>query len=226
MVVVLTARSRTTDVPAVLRVGSCTGGPMSLPVCEPNVNRSIVLHPSRTTLTRLTADVPRPAKRIDAIRISLTPPGKVVRPYRSPHAALAELLLPARAWTAYPDRAFGLRIYRPWEGDSLPYDVRAVRATAAQLSSDRLRPAFSWTASAPSETRVETVESPCGGTAQCTPRSKNTTIPAGGEASFFDRPVLPRPPRPLIWSLFTRAGGSILFNATMPWPRADSRIGA
>jgi hypothetical protein len=172
-------------------------------------------------LTRLTADVPRPAARIDAIRVSLTPPGKVVRPSRSPHAALAELLLPARAWTAYPDRAFGLRVYRPWEGDGLPYDVRAVRAAAAQLSPQKLRPTFSWTAGADSETRVETVESPCAGTAQCTAPTKSTTIPAGGEASFLDRPILPRPSRPLIWSFFVRAGDAILFNATMPWPRVD-----
>jgi len=150
--VTVTARSRTREREAVLRIGRCSGGPPVFPVCEPRVNRVVRFRPDSTTVAHVTALVARPSARTDAIRISLTGRGQVVRPYTSPGVGFVQMLLPARAWSTFTGQSFGLRVARPWEGDHLPYDVTAVGARTAQLDSDRVRPTFSWTATAPSET--------------------------------------------------------------------------
>jgi hypothetical protein len=223
VIAVLTARSRKHDVRAILRIGRCTGGPIYFPLCQPNVSRRVTLHATKTTFMRLIADVPRPSHRVDAIRVSVTPPGKVVRPYGASAAAgMADLLLPARAWTAYPDRTFGLRLYQPWEADhEIAYDVRSLRAHGAQVASDALRPTLAWKVSASRTTQIQTVVSACAGTLQCQPLTTEKTIPAGGTRRYLDRPLIKRNGRPAIWSFFTRSGDGVVFNVTLPWPRVE-----
>jgi hypothetical protein len=214
----LTARSRATDVRAVLRIGRCVGGPATFPSCPPAFSQRVLLHPHRTIVVSVSALVPRPIVRRNAIRISLTPPGRVVRPYRSPRAGIVDMLLPASAWTRYADRSFGLRIARPWEGDELPYDVATIAARASQIDRERLRPTLSWTAAgvAP-QAVVTTTVGPCAAGASC--RAWQRMADLVGRVGFGGRPHLVRMETRQVLTLDARTLDGSLFNLVMPWPR-------
>lgn len=216
----LTARSRAKDVRAVLRIGRCVGGPSMSPSCPPAFSRAVLLHPRRTIVVSVSALVPRPRARTNAIRVSLTPRGKVVRPHRSRNVAMVDMLLPASAWTTYADRAFGLRITRPWEGDRLPYDVRTIAVRAAQIDLDRLRPTLSWTARgvAP-QAIVTTTVGPCTGDAACRyawQRMANQI----GRVGFGGRPHATRTDALPLLTFGARTLNGSLFDLVMPWPRS------
>jgi hypothetical protein len=217
--VTLTARSRRSDVRAILRIGRCVGGPPTFPSCPPAFSQAVLFHPHRTTFVRLGALVPRPNPRTNAVRVSLTPRGKVVRPYRSPGVAYADMLLPASAWTTYADRAFGLRVARPWEGDGLPYDVRTVAARAAQIDHDRLRPTLSWTARgvAP-QAIVTTTAGPCATGVAC-PYVWQRMANQIGRVGFGGRPHVRRTEARQVLTFGARTLNGSLFDLVMPWPR-------
>jgi hypothetical protein len=215
----LTARSRKSDERAVLRIGRCVGGPSTFPSCPPAFSRAVLLHPRRTIVVSVSALLPRPIARTNAIRISLTPRGKIVRPYRSPHVAMVDMLLPAIAWTTYADRAFGLRVLRPWEGDRLPYDVRTIAARAAQIDQDRLRPTLSWTARgvAPQALVTTTVGACTAGTV-C-PYAWQRMANQIGRVGFGGRPHVRRTEERQLLTFGARTLSGSLFDLVMPWPR-------
>jgi hypothetical protein len=215
----LTARSRAKDARAVLRIGRCVGGPSTSPSCPPAFSRAVLLHPRRTIIVGVSALVPRPIARTNAIRVSLTPRGRVVRPHASRNVAMVDMLLPASAWTTYADQAFGLRITRPWEGDRLPYDVRTIAVRAAQIDQNRLRPTLSWTARgvAP-EAIVTTTLGPCTGGAACRyawQRMANQI----GRVGFGGRPHATRTDARQLLTFAARTLNGSLFDLVMPWPR-------
>lgn len=215
----LTARSRAKDFRAVVRIGRCVGGPSASPSCPPAFSRAVLLHPRRTIVLSVSALVPRPIARTNAIRVSLTPRGRVVRPHRSRNVAMVDMLLPASAWTTYPDQAFGLRITRPWEGDRLPTDVRTIAVRAAQIDAGRLRPTLSWTARgvAP-QAIVTTTVGPCTGDAACRyawQRMANQI----GRVGFGGRPHATRTDARQLLTFGARTLNGRLFDLVMPWPR-------
>jgi hypothetical protein len=215
----LTARSRAKDVRAILRIGRCVGGPSTFPSCPPAVSQAVLLHPRRTTFVRLGGLVPPPNPRTNAVRVSLTPPGRVVRPYRSPRAGLVDMLLPASAWTTLAGRSFGVRIARPWEGDGLPYDVRTIASRAAQIDEGRLRPTLSWTAAgvAP-QAIVSTTAGPCAAGAAC-PFAWQRMANELGRVGFGGRPHVPRIEPGQVLTFGARTLNGSLFDLVMPWPR-------
>jgi|GEM_PF-7013369 len=218
--VTLTGRSRAKDMRTVLRVGRCTGGPPTFPICEPvSPGRAVTFRPGRTTVVNLNVRVPRPSVKTNAIRISLTPPGRVVRPFSSPFVGIVEVLLPASAWTTFAGRSFGLRVARPWEGDHLPYDVRSVAARSAQLDHDHLRPTLAWVAQVPVATQVTTQVEPCSVALTLCVRSWQTVSNQIGRASFGERPRLVRTEAEETLSFGARGTSGRLFTLTLPWPR-------
>jgi hypothetical protein len=218
--VTLTARSRAQDLTAVLRIGRCTGGPPTSPICDPNASEVVRFHPGRTTIAHMTAVVPRPDARTDAIRISLTPRGVIVRPYRSRRAGIVDMLLPSSAWTAFAQQAFGLRVSRPWEGDALPYDLRSVGLRAAQIDRDRLRASLRWSANAPPATTVTTVAGRCvPADAACAALVRQTTATPARTATFSARPTLRRVVARQTLLVDATTPDGYLFTLKMPWPR-------
>lgn len=216
--VTLTARSRRKDVRVVLRIGRCVGGPATFPSCPPAASRRVLLHPHRTVVVRFQGLVLRPRKRTNAIRVSLTAPGRVVRPYRSPHAGIVDMLLPARAWTRYADRSFGVRIARPWEGDALPHDVQAIAVRAAQIDHLRLLPTLSWTAAGvPPQGVVTTTIGPCAAGAPC--RAFQRMADQHGRVGFGARPNLVRTETRQVLTFEASTLDARLFNLVLPWPR-------
>jgi hypothetical protein len=214
----LTARSRRRDVRVVLRVGRCVGGPATFPSCPPAAGRRVLLHPHRTVVVAFRALLRRPRARTDAIRVSVTRPGRVVRPYRSPRAGIVDMLLPASAWRRYAGRTFGVRIARPWEGDRLPYDVGEIAARAAQIDHLRLRPSVSWSAAgvAP-QAVVATTLGPCAGGAAC--RSWQRMADLVGRVGFGGRPHLVRAQTRQLLAFDARTLDGTLFSLVLPWPR-------
>jgi len=214
----LTARSRGHDVRAVLRIGRCIDGPATFPSCPPAASRRVLLHPHRTIVVAFDALVLPPRARRDAIRVSLTRPGRVVRPYRSPRAGIVDMLLPRSAWTRYADRSFGVRIARPWEGDALPYDVGTIAARAAQIDHLRLRPSLSWSAAgvAP-QAVVSTTLGPCADGAPC--RSWQRMADLVGRVGFGGRPTLVRVQTRQLLAFDARTLDGTLFSLVLPWPR-------
>jgi hypothetical protein len=214
----LTARSRGSDARVVLRIGRCVGGPATFPSCPPAASRRILLHPHRTIVVAFQALVPVPRARREAIRVSLTRPGRVVRPYRSPRAGMVDMLLPRSAWTRYADRTFGVRITRPWEGERLPYDVGTIAARAAQIDHLRLRPSVSWSAAgvAP-QAVVSTTLGPCAGGAPC--RAWQRMADLVGRVGFGGRPQLVRAQTRQLLAFDARTLDGTLFSLVLPWPR-------
>lgn len=214
--ITLTARSRAKDVRTVLRIGACTGGPPTLLDCRPTVNHVVVLHPGRTTIAHLNGRVPRPV-RTNAIRVSLTRPGQVVRASRSPFAGLVDMLLPSSAWTTFADRAFGVRVARPWEGDAQPSEVAALTARTAQIDHNRLRATLAWTATGlPPGATVTTTSGAC---AAACPFSWQDVANQIGRVGFAERPSLRRTDDRQVFNLAARAPGGNLFSLVLPWPR-------
>jgi hypothetical protein len=214
----LTARSRRSDVRAVLRIGRCVGGPATFPSCPPAASRQVLLHPHRTIVVAFGALVLRPRARTDAIRVSLTRPGRVVRPSGGRRAGIVDMLLPRSAWTRYADRTFGVRIARPWEGDDLPYDVGTLAVRAAQIDHLRLRPTVSWTAAgvAP-QAVVSTTLGPCAGGAAC--HSWQRMADLVGRVGFGGRPNLVRAQTRQLLAFDARTLNGTLFSLVLPWPR-------
>ncbi len=218
--VTMTARARSRDLTLVLRIGRCTRGRPTLPTCEPNASRRVRLHPSKTSIVHMTALVPRPFARTNAIRISLTPRGRIVRAHRDPFAGIVDMLLPASAWTKFPAVAFGVRIARPWEGDGLPVDVRALTALGTQVSATALRASLQWHATAPPATPITTVFGPCAMAIDpCVPFSGVTTLSPVGTGAFSVRRTLEPPNGTRILEFKAATAGNFLFGLRMPWPR-------
>jgi hypothetical protein len=219
--VTLNARAREHVVHAVIRIGRCTGGPASFPHCAPTKSRAVTIHAGKTTIRQVDATVRRPAKRTDAIRISVTASGKHVISDENPHGAYADMLLPASAWTRLFLHTFGVFIARPWEGDGLPDDVNALSARAAQKDHKTLRTKLTWTAAAPSPATVQTIAGPCTAVVLCTMLTQQTAIPATGQATFAANPTFTRLPSPRlpIMSYSASVPDGQLFNVTLPWPR-------
>jgi hypothetical protein len=214
--VTMTARSRAKDVRTVLRIGACTGGPQTSLNCQPTVNRLVVLHPGSTTITHLNGRVRRPV-RTNAIRVTLTRPGQVVHPPRSPFVGIVDMVLPASAWTTFADRAFGVRVARPWEGDRLPYELTALTAGSAQIDRDRLRTTMAWTAAglAPGAIVTTTV----GRCPAACPLSWQEVTNQIGRVGFGERPFLRRTDDRQVLDLAARGPDGNLFSLVMPWPR-------
>jgi hypothetical protein len=202
----------------VLRIGRCSGGPVATPSCEPAISRAVLLHPRRTTIVAVSARVRAPSAGRDAIRVSLTPPGRVVRP-SSPRVAIVDMLLPASAWTRFAGQGFGLRVARPWEGDLLPYDVTTIAVRGSQVDAGRLDATLAWTARLPAGTLVSTTAGQCqAADAGCPPVSQ-TAAGAGGRASSERRQPLPRVRSRQMLTYGARTSEGSLFDLVMPWPR-------
>ena len=168
--------------------------------------------------------MPRPLARSDAIRISLTPPGRIVRPNigarkGDPQAGIVDVLLPSSAWEDFAGAAFGVRIQRPWEGDRLPYDVRAFGARGAQLRTDDLRASLSWRVGAAAPTTITTTAACSTPAAICRPFARATTTSATATTYFQARPTLHRAAAHELLRVGLDAAGDTLLRLTMPWPR-------
>ena len=177
------ARSRSPDKRAVvLRAGRCVRGQLSAPSCPPAFSRRVVLYPDKTVHITANAFLRRPPKRQDAIRITVTIPGKVkgARP-------IAELFLRGSAWRKLAGRDFGYAIHsRPG------VSVRAVRAYGAGVSTEQLRGTFTWEARSSANLDAKTRISPCFEEApKCAVAGR--VDPADGRSG---REVLPAPDAP------------------------------
>jgi hypothetical protein len=222
--VTVTARSRSAPMNAVLRIGRCTGGPPTLPICEPNASRAVRFSPRATTIIRMNATVPLPLARSDAIRISLTPPGRIVRPNvdahkGDPQARIVDMLLPSSAWTGFVGGVFGVRIQRPWEGDLLPYDVRSIGARGAQLRTDDLRASLSWRVGPAAATTMTTTAGCSTPAAICNPFARPATTSATATTYFQARPTLHRTAAREVLRVGLDAARDTLLRLTLPWPR-------
>jgi hypothetical protein len=212
--VTLTARSRPGAARRyVLRAGACRGANTGHVACPPSFSRAVTLSAQRTTILAVDARLrissgPRRAALVTLTAATARPPSR-----RGAQSPVASLLLPDRAWRAYPGRRFGLRVYRPWEGS--PVDVRSVTADATQLSPAAIWPVLGWSLRTDRSVVVTTIASACGGLAACPQQATTQTVGAPG-ARFAGRPSLQRS-RPGYWSFFARSADGALFNATMPW---------
>lgn len=99
----------------VLAAGAGSAGTVTSPLCRPTARTTLRLQTTPTSVTR-TLTIPRPAKRRDAIRVTLTRAGRPI-PFRPENVAGggggAELLLNGGAWRLRPGTAWGLRSQLP-----------------------------------------------------------------------------------------------------------------
>jgi hypothetical protein len=199
----------------VVRAGRCTSGELSFPDCPPEFTRSLVVPRGRLAYRSLRFALRRPPARLDTIRITVNRPGEVTRARpvgAGAAAAYAQLLLRGSAWRDSPRTLFGLGIVR-----KSAVRLTALRADAAALSSRAIRPSFEWAGIAADSVVVLSDERTCG-TPDCAPaRSLRSTLRAGVEHHFFDRPELERGAPPGL-GLDVTAGDRRLGTVRLPWP--------
>jgi hypothetical protein len=214
----LTARSRPGAARRyVLRAGACRGQISGHVTCPPSFARAVTLSPRRTTIVTVNVRFRAQRGRRHAAFATLAPAVNLPPTRRGAKSLVASLMIPDRAWLSYPDRRFGLRISRPWEGAGSPIDVRSVSADATQVSADTMFPALAWSMRTSQSTDVTTVASACGGRGACPQQTSTQTVDAGVTARFAGRPKLLRS-RPGFWSYLVRSGDGVLLDASMPWP--------
>jgi len=189
---------------AVIRAGRCLPGGGSYLACPPSANRRVTLR-GRPVTFRLIARVPVPRRSADAIRISLTRPGEVPRPYHP--GAHAQLELQGEGWRGrLAGRLFGAVIH-PVAG----IDVDDLRMDAVGIRDGAVRPTIRWSARTSRAATVEwacTVED-CGGSVPVTP---------GGRANGdFTRPFLETPSRAV--GIRATIENTRLFEVDLPTPR-------
>jgi hypothetical protein len=204
------ARSRSGRRAVLLRAGRCVRGPLSFPSCPPAYSHRMVLRPNRTVHVTATALLRRPSRSQDAIRIAVTRPGASSRT-----RPIAELFLRGNAWGKLAGTDFGYAVHsRPG------VDIRAVRAYGPGLSTERLRPTFTWTVTSASALAVKTVESPCLESAPtCPVREFPANLRPAQPASFFDRSTLSRGSASIYtFSLIPGDSNVPLFVTRLPWP--------
>jgi hypothetical protein len=205
------ARSRSGKRAVILRAGRCVRGALSFPSCPPAYSHRFVLYPSKTVHITTNAFLRRPGKRQDAIRISVTIPGKVQGGTRS----IAELFLRGSAWRKLAGTDFGYAIHA-----RAGIGIRAVRAYGAGVSTERLRGTFTWQATNSTDIAAKTVISPCfEGAPKCAVRETPVTLQAGQGASFFERPTLLRKGASVYtFQLIATDTNTPLFVTRLPWP--------
>jgi len=98
----VTATSLAGSQPLLIGVGPCTGGSLTSPSCVPRASAVLKVGPQALSATR-TFVVPRPAKRTDAVRVTLTVGRRVsVIPSRTSNVGggggTAEILLNGGTW--------------------------------------------------------------------------------------------------------------------------------
>lgn len=214
----LTARSRPGAARRyVLRAGLCRGENTGHVDCPPSFARAVTLDPGRTRILAVDARLPLPRGARRAAFVTLTPATNRPPRHRGARSLVASLLLPDRAWRSYPGRRFGLRVYRPWEGEGSPFDVLSVSTNAPQAGATTMVPVLGWSLRAARSADVTTIVSACGGLAGCPQRESTQTVGPAGTARFASRPSLERS-RPGYWSFYARSADGVLFNVTMPWP--------
>lgn len=189
---------------AVIRAGRCLPGGGSYLACPPTANRRVVIR-RRPVTFRATAVVPVPSRGADAIRISLTRPGEVPRPYHP--RAHAQLELPGEAWRGrLAGRVFGA-VVEPVSG----IDVVDLRMDAVGIRDGAVRPTIHWSARTSRAATVEwacTVED-CGGTVALTP--------GGRSNGDFTRPFLET--RSRVVGIRGIVEATRLFAVDLPTPR-------
>jgi hypothetical protein len=205
------ARSRSGKRAVILRAGRCVRGQLSSPSCPSAYSRRVVLYPDKTVHVTSNAFLRRPSKRQDAIRISVTIPGKVAGGMRP----IAELFLRGSAWRKLAGTDFGYAIHA-----RTGIGIRAVRAYGAGVSSERLRGTFTWQANSAANLNATTVISPCfEGPAKCTVNETSTPLVAGEGGSFFSRPTLSRNGASIYtFQLIATDTNTPLFVTRLPWP--------
>jgi hypothetical protein len=205
------ARSRSGKRAVVLRAGRCVRGQLSSPSCPPAYSHRVVLYPDRTIHITTNTFLRRPPKRQDAIRISVTIPGKVQGGSRP----IAELFLRGRAWGKLAGTDFGYAIHA-----RAGVVVRAVRAYGAGVSPEQLRGTFTWQGRSATNLNANTIVSPCfEGASKCTVNETPTPLTAGQDASFFSRPTLFRRGASIYTFQLVATDSNIpLFVTRLPWP--------
>ena len=205
------ARARSTDKRAVvLRAGRCVRGPLSSPSCPSAYSRRVVLYPDKTVHVTTNAFLRRPGKHQDAIRISVTIPGKVkgARP-------IAELFLRGSAWRKLAGTDFGYAIH-----SRAGVAIRALRAYGAGVSSERLRGTFTWQATSSANLDAKTIISPCfEGAPKCAVDETPTPLIGGQGGDFFARPTLFRRGASIYTFQLVATDNNVpLFVTRLPWP--------
>lgn len=162
------------------------GGTVTSPVCRPTARTTVRLRTTPTSVTR-TLTVPRPAKRRDAIRVTLTRAGRPI-PYLQENVGGggggAELLLNGGAWRLQRGTAWGLTSRL-----SVGVTLTSMRFTSR---------AYQWTARTTAEHRVTTRIGEVG----ATPRFRFTQTMGAREAFRFRRqPSWAIQRRPAPWAL-------------------------
>lgn len=147
--VVLDARLRRgTRRAATLHVGTCVGGPSVSPRCPSRVSRRISLGRSSRT-TRLTARLPLPPARIDAIAVSLGRPSRGLSPSNDP-GTYGYLQIQGEGWRGRgAGRTYG-GVVEPLDG----FDVHELHLDAIGLGPREARSAVLWSVSSDDPARV------------------------------------------------------------------------
>jgi hypothetical protein len=191
---------------AVLRAGACRPGTSSFLTCPPSFNRRVRIRRDGTS-RGFNAFIRIPRRSVDTIRVSLTRPGDVVRPYHPQAYAMVEL--GGEGWRGdLAGRPFGAEI-EPVEG----VDVFDLRIDAAGVSDESVRPVLRWTGRS---TRPVVVHTECTGSAGCASQTRDVAVTPERNGSYWRRPFL-RDAAPTL-GLTGTIGGAALFRAEVPRP--------
>ena len=197
----------------VLRAGPCLRGGPALPDCPPAISLRLRVNPGKTVRFARRLWVGRP--RLDAIRVSVTKPGALVRAGRTrPRDAYADVVLGGAAWRELRLRPFGLTSTR-----TAGVVIARAGAEGAQLGSDRLRPTLGWAAtSAFADQPVETLVAACGVDPDCSPGVEAGTLAKDAETTYGAAPMLDRGEATTYAFALRLTGGATLFQIVLPYP--------
>lgn len=189
----------------VLAAGAGSGGTVTSPLCRPTARTTIRLQTTPTSVTR-TLTIPRPAKRRDAIRVTLTRAGRPI-PFRPENVGGggggAELLLNGGAWRLQRGTTWGLQSRLP----------AGVTLTSVRFTSR----AYHWQGTATTDRRVTTTIRAEGAAPRFTFRG---TMLAGQPFRFRRQPSWAIQRRPVAWALVYGAnfGEVPAWTLRMPMP--------
>jgi hypothetical protein len=188
-----------------LRAGRCTGTSLAFPACPDAVRLDVPVAPGRTVSVKRTITVAAPARSVDRVMITIAKHGALPRGLRGVYG---QLLLDGHAWRgAGAGRVFGLDL-TPDHSTS----VQRMIVDAAAINNAEMRGAVAWTASSGD---AVTLSTGLAGRAL----HPDIDVPAGGHASFLDRPYIKVTTRPSAFSALVQTGaGADLATVRLPWP--------
>jgi hypothetical protein len=185
---------------------TCSNSPELPKTCHPSATRGVRFTSTATART-ITLSVPVPKPSIDAVHVRLDVP-------KPSFFTAAEIVLPARAWTQYAGRAFGVTATQ-----SGGVTVTAMRADAEDEAPNIQKPApmalvLAWTASGPPASLATTSWLAC---PTCAPDVRTQPLSAAGAGAYspFQREI--KPGAVPLWTTSLTIGTTTAYSVTLPY---------